>query len=71
MIKACLHHEYEENHLNTFFHDGLNDATKALLDLVVGVKLSKVSCNQVKAKIEEVAKIAFGVEQGVEDYLGE
>ena len=31
-IRACPHHEYGENHLNTFFHDGLNDSTKALID---------------------------------------
>ena len=47
MIRACPHHEYEENHLNTFFYDGLNDSTKALLDLAVGGQLSKAPCNQV------------------------
>ena len=56
MIRACPHHEYGENHLNTFFCDGLNDSTKALLDLAVGGQLLKVLCNQIKAKIEEVAQ---------------
>ena len=55
MIRACPHHEYEENHLNTFLYDRL-DSTKALLDSAVGGKLSKLPCNQVKAKIREVAK---------------
>ena len=36
MIRACPHHEYGEHHLNTFFYDGLNDSSKALLDSVVG-----------------------------------
>ena len=56
MIRAFPHHEYGENHLNTFFYDGFNDPTKALLDSAVGGKLQKVPCNQVKARIEEVAK---------------
>ncbi|XP_057548051.1 uncharacterized protein LOC130826485 [Amaranthus tricolor] len=56
MIRACPHHEYGDNHLNTFFYDGLNDTTKALLDSEVGGQLSKIPCNQVKAKIEEVSK---------------
>ena len=43
----------------TFFYDGLNDSTKALLDSTVGGILSKVPCNQVKVKIEEVAKNSF------------
>lgn len=55
MISAFPHHEYEENHLNTFY-DGLNHSTKALLYSTVGAQLSKIPCNQVKAKIEEVAK---------------
>ena len=50
------HHEYGENHLNTFFYDGLNNSTKELLDSAIGGQLSKVPCNQVKAKIEEVVK---------------
>ena len=41
--------------MNTFFYDRL-DSTKALLDSAVGGQLSKVPCNQVKAKIEKVAK---------------
>ena len=56
MIRACPQHEYEENHLNTFFCDSLNDSTKALLDLAVGGQLSKFPCNQVKAMIKEVVK---------------
>ena len=56
MIRACPHHEYGENHLNTFFYDGLNDSTKAVLDSAMGGQLSEIPCNQVKAKIEEVAK---------------
>ena len=56
MIRACPHHEYGKNNLNTFFCDGFNDCTKAVLDSAVGRQLSKVLCNQVKAKIEEVAK---------------
>ena len=53
MIGAYSHHKYEENLLNIFFYDGLNDSTKNLL---VGGQLSKIPCNQVKAKIKEVAK---------------
>ena len=56
MIETCPHHEYEKNHLNTFFYDGLNDSSKALIDSTVGGQLSKISCNQVKAKIEVVTK---------------
>ena len=69
MIRACPHHEYGDNHLNTFFYDGLNDFTKALLDSAVGGQLSKVPCNQVKAKIEEVAKNSSWEERGVVGYL--
>ena len=47
MIKAFPLYRYGENHLNTFFYDGLNDFIKALLDSGVGGKLSKVPCNQV------------------------
>lgn len=32
MTRACPHHEYGDNHMNTFFYDDLNDTTKALLD---------------------------------------
>ena len=56
MIRACALHEYGDNHVNTFFYDGFNDTTKALLDTAVGGQLSKIPCNQVKARIEEVAK---------------
>ncbi|CAO2840803.1 unnamed protein product, partial [Amaranthus hypochondriacus] len=56
MLRACPHHEYGENHLNTFFYDGLDDSTKALLDSAVGGQLSKIPCDRVKAMIEEVAK---------------
>ena len=56
MIHACPHHEFGENHLNTFFYDGLNDSTKALLDSSVGGQLSKIPQNIVKNTIEEVAK---------------
>ena len=56
MIRACPHNEYTENHLNTLFYNGLNDSTKALLDSTMGGQLSKISCNQVKARIEEVIK---------------
>ena len=36
IIRACPHNEYGENDLNTFFYDGLNESTKALIDSVVG-----------------------------------
>ena len=36
MIRACPHHKYAGNHLNTFFYDGLNASTKALLDSAIG-----------------------------------
>ena len=26
IIRASPHHEYEENHINTFFYNGLNDS---------------------------------------------
>ena len=42
MIRACPHHEYGENQLNTFFYDELNDCTKPLLDSAVSGQLSKV-----------------------------
>ena len=52
MIRACPYHEYVENHLNTFFYDGLNDSSKAFLDSEVGGQPSMISCNKDKAKIE-------------------
>lgn len=36
MMKACPHQD-SENHLNTFFFDGLDNQTRALLDSSVGV----------------------------------
>ena len=56
MICAYSYHEYGDNHLNTFFYDGHNDTTKALLDSAVGGDLSKIPCNQVNAKMEHVIK---------------
>ena len=55
MIKACIHHEYQKNHINTFFYDGLNDSTKALIESAVGGQLYLVLCNEVKEKMKEVA----------------
>src|SRR5688572_18854965 len=52
MLRACPHHEYGENHVNTFFYDGLDDSTKALLDSACGGQLSKIPCDRVKAMIE-------------------
>ena len=69
IIRACPHHEYEKNQLNTFYYNGLNDSTKALLDSVVGGQLSKVPRNQVKAKIKVVAKYIAWDERGVMDDL--
>lgn len=60
MIRACPHHEYGKNHLNTIFYDGLNGSTKALLDSPVHGQLSK---------IKEIAKnSSWGGARGV-DYL--
>ena len=65
MIRACHHHDYAENHLNTIFYDGLNDSTKALLDLAVGGQLSKL-----RLRSKRLLRITLGEEQGVVDYLG-
>ena len=54
--RECPHHDYGEKDHSTCFYDGLNDSTKALLDSVLGGQLSKIPCNQVKAKIEKVEK---------------
>ena len=66
MIRACAHHEYGDNHLNTSFYDGLNDTTKSFLDSALGGQLSKIPCNKVKAKIlRKLLRIIPGEEQGV------
>ena len=64
MLRACPHHEYGENHLNTFFYDGLLPHTKALLDSSVGGQLCKIPQNQVRAQIEEVVKNSSWGNQG-------
>lgn len=70
MVRACPHHEYMENHLTTFFYNSLNDFTKALLDSVVGGKLSNTRSIKSKQRLKKLQRITLGHEQGVEDYLG-
>ena len=64
MLRACPHHEYGENHLNTFFYDGLLPPIKALLDSSVGRQLCKIHQNQIRALIEEVVNNSSRGNQG-------